>query len=117
MRDWDNFFWSIGLNNMPAAQMINPAAWPPPRGTLPLTLEVKPVPNGLNVDMHAANVTVWLSPELVSFDRPINVTINGSRLASGKGAIKPSIPLMLEDARAAPTGSIRTGRRSSDEVD
>ncbi len=35
----------------------------------------------------------------------------------GKGAIKPSIPLMLEDARAAPTGSIRTGRRSSIEVD
>jgi pimeloyl-ACP methyl ester carboxylesterase len=99
MRDWDNFFWSIGLNNMPAAQMINPAAWPPPRGTLPLTLEVTPVVNGLNVEMHAANVTVWLSPELVSFDRPINVTINGSRLAGGKGAIKPSIPLMLEDAR------------------
>jgi hypothetical protein len=26
--------------------------------------------------------------------------INGSHLAGGKGAIKPSIPLMLEDARA-----------------
>ncbi len=99
MRDWDNFFWSVELSNMPAAQMVDPTAYPPPRGTMPLTLEVKSILNGLNVEMHAANVTVWLSPELVSFDRPINVTINGSRVAGGKGAIKPSIPLMLEDAR------------------
>jgi pimeloyl-ACP methyl ester carboxylesterase len=100
MRDWDNFFWSVELSNMPAAQMVDPSAWPPPRGTVPLTLDVKSITNGINVDMHAANVTVWLSQELVSFDRPpINVTINGSRVAGGKGAIKPSIPLMLEDAR------------------
>jgi hypothetical protein len=60
---------------------------------------MKAVGNVLNVEMHAANITVWLSPELVSFERPINVTINGSRVAGGKGAIKPSIPLMLEDSR------------------
>jgi predicted esterase len=105
MRDWDNFFWSVELSNMPASQMVDPAAWPPPRGLVPLTLEVKAISNtrtgesGLNVEMHAANVTVWLSPELVNFERPINVTINGTRVGGGKGAIKPRIPLMLEDAR------------------
>jgi pimeloyl-ACP methyl ester carboxylesterase/tetratricopeptide (TPR) repeat protein len=100
MRNWDNFFWSVELSNMPANQMVDPEAWPPPRGLVPLTLDVKALANnGINVDMHAANVTVWLSPELVSFERPINVTINGTRVAGGKGAIKPSIPLMLEDAR------------------
>ncbi len=105
MRDWDNFFWSVELSNMPANQMVDPAAWPPPRGLVPLTLDVKAISNartgetGLNVEMHGANITVWLSPELVNFERPINVTINGTRVAGGKGAIKPSIPLMLEDAR------------------
>jgi hypothetical protein len=99
MRDWDRYFWSVELNNMPAAQMVDPAAWPPPRGLVPLTLEVKPTTNGINVEMHAAKVTVWLSPELVSFDRPILVTINGTHVGAGKGAIKPSITLMLEDAR------------------
>ena len=55
--------------------------------------------NGVNVSMHAAKVTVWLSPEWVSFERPISVVVNESRIAGGKGAIKPSIRVILEDAR------------------
>ena len=102
MRTWDNFFWCVELSNLPSRQMVDPSSWPPPRGTQPLNLEVHTTAanaNGIDVSMHAAKVTVWLSPEWVSFDRPISVTINDNRVAAGKGAIKPSIAVILEDAR------------------
>ena len=99
MRSWDNSFWCVDLSGMPGAQMIDPTAWPPPRSILPFTLEFKANPNnGINVPLRNARATVWLSPELVNFDRPIDVTIGGARVGA-RGAIKPSIPVMLEDAR------------------
>jgi pimeloyl-ACP methyl ester carboxylesterase len=102
MRTWDNFFWCVELSDMPAGQMVDPATWPPPRNTLPMNLTVRQVAapaNGVNVEMHSAKLTVWLSPEYVNFTLPIEVKINGTRVATAKGMIKPSIPLMLEDVR------------------
>ena len=99
MRTWDNFFWCVELSELPDPQMVDPSAWPPPRSVLPFTLEFKAnANNGINVPLRNARVTVWLSPELVNFDRPIDVTIGGTRVGA-RGAIKPSIPVMLEDAR------------------
>jgi hypothetical protein len=41
------------------------------------------------------NVSVWLSPEIVSFDSRVTVTINGERHLN----VQPSIATMLDDAR------------------
>jgi hypothetical protein len=99
MRSWDNFFWCVELSELPDPQMVDPSAWPPPRSILPFTLEFKAnANNGINVPLRNARATVWLSPELVDFNRPIDVTIGGNRVGA-RGAIKPSIPVMLEDAR------------------
>ncbi len=99
MRTWDNFFWCLELSGMPANQTVDPAAWPPPRGTLPMHPTVKMLgTNGVSVELHAARVTLWLSPEWVSFDRPITIKLNESRL-SAKQQLKPSLEVMLEDVR------------------
>jgi hypothetical protein len=42
--------------------------------------------------------TLWLSPDWVSFDRPITIKFNETRLAL-KQPIKPSQEVMLEDVR------------------
>jgi predicted esterase len=98
LRSWDNFFWCLELQQMPPNCIVDPAAWPPPRGTVPLRVEVKVnATNGINVQLHGAKVAVWLSPEWVDFNRPITITVGGMRL--GAKHIKPSIPVMLEDAR------------------
>jgi predicted esterase len=99
MRTWDNFFWGLELSNMPANQMVDPASWPPPRGTLPMNPVFKVLqPNGVSVDLHSAHVTLWLSPDWVNFDRPITIRFNSERLAL-KQPIKPSLEVMLEDVR------------------
>lgn len=100
MRSWDSFFWCVELSNLPQSQMVDPTTWPPPRATLPFALEFKAMANnGVSVSVRNARVTVWLSPEWVDFNRAIDVTIGGVRVAAARGAIKPSIPVMLEDAR------------------
>ncbi len=99
MRTWDNFFWCVELNDMPNPQMIDPGSWPPPRSTLPFMFDAaKKADNGVNVQVRTARATVWLSPEWVSFDRPIDVTIGGTRVTTAR-SLKPSIATMLEDAR------------------
>ncbi len=99
MRSWDNYFWCIELSQMPNSKMIEPTGWPLPHGTQPLRLEAHvTATNGIIVDMHAAKVTVWLSPEWVDFARPISVTINGQRTPP-KPSIKPELSVMLEDVR------------------
>jgi predicted esterase len=101
MRSWDNFFWCLELEQIPPNCIVDPAAWPPPRGTVPLRVEVKVnANNGINIQLHGAKLVVWLSPEWVNFDRadrPVTVTVGGVRLNTKH--IKPSVPVMLEDAR------------------
>lgn len=99
MRTWDNYFWCVELNNMPAAQMVNPAVWPPPRATLPFNVEFRENGNVINIPVRNAKVTLWLSPEMVDFNRSIEVTIGGSRVATPRGMIKPSVAVILEDVR------------------
>ncbi len=99
MRTWDNYFWCVELNNMPAAQMIDPTAWPPPRSTLPFNVEFRENGNVISVPVRNAKVTLWLSPEMVDFNRSIEVTIGGSRVATPRGVIKPSVAVILDDVR------------------
>ena len=51
--------------------------------------------NSVRVSSGAEQVTVWLSPELVSFERRLTLMLNGRRIV----APKPSLSVLLEDAR------------------
>ena len=63
LREWDKFFWCVELKDMLSSAMVDPNSWPVPRGTHALSLEVKTnAVNGLNVEMRAAKVIVWLAP-------------------------------------------------------
>ncbi len=98
MRSWDNFFWCLELQDLPPKCIVDPAAWPPPRGTVPLKVEMKVnATNGINIQLHGAKLTVWLSPDWVNFNQPVTITVGGTRI--GTRHIKPNVAVMLEDAR------------------
>ncbi|HEX3659617.1 MAG TPA: peptidase [Pirellulales bacterium] len=100
MREWDNFFWWVELHDLPEKAVVDPQNWPPPRGiragTTEATINEK---NGLNVRTSAASATVWLAPEMVSFDQPIRVMVNGTKVKPGDTSLDPDIQVLLEDAR------------------
>lgn len=100
MRPWDNYFWWVELSGLPEATMIDPKKWATSRNMVPMRTEAKILPtNGVWVKTGAAQTTVWLSPELVNFDQPIPVTINGRRIIRRNESVSPSVEVMLEDAR------------------
>ena len=100
MRQWDNYFWWVELDELPAATMINPEKWATSRNMFPMRIEAKILPtNGINVKSGAGKTTVWLSPKMLDFERPIHVTVNGKRLTRPNKPITPDIKVMLEDAR------------------
>jgi dienelactone hydrolase len=86
MRRWDNFFWWVELDDMPARAMVDPIAWPPPRGTQAVRTEAKLTPNDrIYVSTGAGTVRIWLSPKMLSFEsRPV-ITVNGNRLNTRAG--------------------------------
>ena len=50
MRPWDNFFWWVELSGLPPKAMVDPADWPPPRGSQPMQVSGKiTADNGLIV--------------------------------------------------------------------
>ena len=99
MRQWDNFFWWVELGGLPPRSAVDPADWPPPRGTLPVRLEASiNAANGLNVRSGTSRVTVWLSPEMVDFGRRVNVLVNGRRVNTAD-KIQPNLEILLEDVR------------------
>jgi predicted esterase len=95
MRPWDNFFWWVELQQLPERSMVNPASWPDPRAR-PASVEARIVNNRVTVKTGAESATVWLSPELVDFDREVTVVINQRDLKD----VAPSAEVMLEDVRA-----------------
>ena len=98
LRPWDNFFWWVEMAGQPPRTMVLPDDWPPPKGSAPLTITAKTTPgNSLAVRCGAADVTIWLSPELVDFRQPVTVTLNGRRIL--RGEISPDLEVMLEDLR------------------
>jgi pimeloyl-ACP methyl ester carboxylesterase len=100
MRPWDNFFWWVELYDMPEGTMVAPTRWPPPRGTQELhTKATLTAANGIYVRTGAGTVTVWLSPEMLDFDRRSNIVINGHRVNRREPFVEPSLEVLLEDAR------------------
>jgi len=98
MRPWDRFFWWIELAGAPPRTVVLPSQWPPPSGTRPLAIEAKTTAtNGLTVKCGAERVAVWLLPELVDFNRPITITLDGRRIH--KDTVTPDLGVLLEDLR------------------
>jgi hypothetical protein len=99
MRRWDNFFWWVELMGLPAASIVDPTDWPPPRGTqaAQVTGTVNST-NGLSVRTASSIVNIWLSPKLVDFHKRITISVNGRRL-SAESATAPNIEVLLEDVR------------------
>jgi pimeloyl-ACP methyl ester carboxylesterase len=100
MRTWDNFFWWFEGRDFPPRAMVDPIDWPPKRGVRPLEITGKlTANNGLSLSTGDVKATVWLSPELVDFDRRVSITINGRVLKSGGFVVEPDLGVMLEDVR------------------
>ncbi len=96
MRPFDNFFWWVELNGLPARTQVDPADWPPPKGVRPMKFEATvSTTNSVSVRTGAEQVTVWLSPDLVSFDRRLTLQLNGRRVPPPD----PSLTVLLEDVR------------------
>lgn len=100
LRPWDNFFWWVETAQPRPANMILPAEWgdgPTPEKTpRPAKTTAKVLANnGLIVQSACDKVTVWLSPELVTFNDTLRVTINNRRQTK----IQPSLQTLLEDVR------------------
>jgi predicted esterase len=101
MRPWDNFFWWLEAEEFPTTTMVLPHAWTPngtPGSVRPAKIEAEYIAKTgrIIVNTSCDRVTVWLSPDLVSFDRPIEVAVLGREL---REEIKPSIDVILEDVR------------------
>lgn len=100
MRSWDNFFWWVEVQGLPPRSEVNPANWPPLKGTQPVQIKAKiNQTNGINVRAGASQVTVWLSPRMLNFDRRSIITVNGRRFNRNDQIIRPDLHVILEDAR------------------
>ena len=100
MRPWDNFFWWLEAEGLPAKAMVAPGNWPPPRGARPTRLEGKRlVTNKVSVSVQAERATVWLSPELVDFSQPLVVEVNNRPISPRDRKVRPDLSVLLEDVR------------------
>lgn len=98
MRPWDNFFWWVELSGAPPKTVVLPSQWPPGQGVRPFTLDAKTTAtNGLIIHCGAERVRVWLSPELVDFTQPLNVSLDGRKLS--RDPVQPDVTVLLEDLR------------------
>ena len=99
MRPWDNFFWWVELDEYPGRSMVVPVHWPPAGGVRPvLTSGSSERGNQLWLRTGAGRVTVWLSPDMVNFERRITVSVNGRNHVNPEGAT-PDTEVLLEDVR------------------
>jgi pimeloyl-ACP methyl ester carboxylesterase len=101
MRPWDNFFWWLEVSGLPQKSMVSPSNWPPSRGTRPLKLRGK-LTEGNNVLVYGQTerTTVWLGPEFVKFEEPLEVKLNGRSISPRGRYVQPDLEVLLEDARA-----------------
>jgi len=101
LRPWDNFFWWVETAEPFAIHTILPAEWGEnevsAKRPSPAEIKADPLaPNGVNVRTRGVGkITVWLSPEIVTFNDSLKVSINGKRFTK----IQPRYDTLLEDVR------------------
>ena len=100
-RPWDNFFWCAELFDFSPTTMLDPlfAGTIAPSYHPAKTEFFKIVNNSVRIRSGADRGVVFLSPEIVDFDRKIEVVFNGKKLTPQNGRVPPSSRVMLEDAR------------------
>lgn len=99
IRSFDNYFWWVEINQMPSHIVADPNQWPPRRvKTMKVSGSIRSTDKGTTVRVSSgrAPTTVWLSPELVDFDKRLRVSVTGFPDVRNP---KPSLEAMLEDAR------------------
>ena len=91
LRSSDRRFHWIEMNALPLTEARG-------QRTRPLRLKAKvTVGNSIHVNSASRSTTLWLSPELVDFEKRVKVTVNGRR---GKSRfLAPSISDMVDDFR------------------
>ncbi|HTU26717.1 MAG TPA: peptidase [Pirellulales bacterium] len=99
MRSWDNSFWWLGLADFPASGIIDPINWEQRRGFQPVRVDASIKGNSVYVTTGADKVTVWLSPELVDFSKPVRIDVKGQRLNRDPNLV-PDLATLLDDVRA-----------------
>ncbi len=100
MRPWDNFFWWAEVADIPEKSIVLPAAWPPKRGVRPTTVRGrKYATNKIALYSQVGRATIWLSPDVIDFEKPLEVELNGRSLMGRDRFIAPDLSVLLEDAR------------------
>ena len=95
LRPSDKFFWWIETDKPLDTNVILPVEWGSKTARAAKTVGTINPTNGVSVDRSTQKATVWLSPEMVSFDKPVTVSIDNRK----KTNIQPSVPTLLEDVR------------------
>jgi predicted esterase len=102
LRPWDNYFWWVETGDPKAVNMLLPAEWgenlTPAKKPQAAKIKADPIaPNGVSVKTGSSfgNVTVWLSPDIVTFNNTLKVTINNDP----KRNVQPKMETLLEDVR------------------
>ena len=97
MRQLDRFFWFAEFEGFPERTMTSPYRWPvkKPR-TTEINAKVNLQTNRIYVRSGADHTTVWLSPEFMSFDEQLRLSVDGKSI---KEDFQPELAVMLEDAR------------------
>ena len=107
MRPWDNFFWWIELKDLPEQSIVLPdhdqwqsrgAQSVPAKSTQAAQTKATCSGNSLHVGTGAHNVTIWLSPEFVDFNKRLSISVNARNL-SGTNQIEAQLSTLLEDVR------------------
>ena len=99
MRPWDNYFWWLEVDGLPEKTMVEPAQWPV-RSARPARVRGKIYEqNKVAVFANCDRAVVWLTPELVDFQEPIMVEVNGRRIVGRGKFVEPQLAVLLEDAR------------------
>ena len=99
MRPWDRLFWWIEMQSPPVRTMVMPSDWPPTQFGRPFALSAKATANNrITARCGAKEVRIWLSPEIVDFQRPLTINLGTRRIHQGE--ITPDIDTLLEDLRS-----------------
>ncbi|NQU24913.1 MAG: alpha/beta hydrolase fold domain-containing protein, partial [Candidatus Nealsonbacteria bacterium] len=101
LRQWDNYFWWVEVDGLPARSRIDPAAGPPRRGVHPVQVAGRILDNNnLSVRAGTSYATIWLSPEMIDFEQRITITVNGRRMNIPDRFVRPDLETLLEDVRS-----------------
>lgn len=96
MRPWDNFFWWIEADDFLPTTQVDPASWPPARGVKASAVTGKISDDRVTVNTASKRVSLWLTPELIDFQKRNNIVVNGKRY---NGPVAPDREVILEDVR------------------